>query len=87
MLPEELDEQLLRRLDRLTATVKTIRERDRRLVLSLADELRTLLAALQARSDALAQKLSVARSGGKAIAAYARTAFLGSGVTSATRNK
>jgi DNA-binding transcriptional regulator WhiA len=87
MLPEELDEELLRRLDRLMATVRTIRKRDRRLVLSSADETRTLLAALQARSEELAQKLNAAQAASQAFAAYARTAFLGCGAVSAARKR
>lgn len=87
MLPDGHDEELFRRLDRLLAEAKTIRRRDRRLVLSLASDLQALRAALRLRSDALAQRLNIAGTGGKAAAAYYRIASLKPSATPATTIK
>lgn len=87
MSPDGYDEELFRRLDRLVATAKTIQRRDRRLILSLESDLRALRAALRLRSEALVQKLNVAGTGSRAVAAYSRVASLRSGTTSATTIK
>jgi hypothetical protein len=87
MSPENHDDELFRRLDRLMAMAKTIRRRDRRLVLSLESDLRALRTALYLRSDALVQRLNIAGAGSKAVAAYSRIASLRPGTTSATTIK
>jgi hypothetical protein len=87
MSSENHDDELFRRLDRLMAMAKTIRRRDRRLVLSLENDLRALRTALHLRSDALMQKLSSAGAGSKAVAAYSRIACLRPGPAAATTIK
>lgn len=87
MSAENHDEELFRRLDRLIAAAKTIRRRDRRLILSLESDLRVLRTALHLRSDALVQRLNIAGTGSKAVAAYSRIASLRPGTTSATTIK
>lgn len=84
MPPENHDDELFGRLDRLMAAAKTIRRRDRRLVLSLESDLRALRTALHLRRDTLVQRLNSAGAGSKAVAAYSRTASLRPGTTSAT---
>jgi hypothetical protein len=87
MSPEKQDDELFGRLDRLLAAAKTIRRRDRRLILSLESDLRALRTALHLRSDALVQRLNIAGAGSKAVAAYSRIASLRPGATSATTIK
>ena len=87
MSSENHDDELFRRLERLMAMAKTIRRRDRRLVLSLESDLRVLRTALHLRSDALVQRLNIAGAGSKAVAAYSRIASLRPGTTSATTIK
>ena len=87
MSPENHDEELFGRLDRLIAAAKTIRRRDRRLVLSLESDLQALRTALHLRRDALVQKLNIAGTGSKAAAAYSRIASLRPGTTAATTIK
>lgn len=87
MFPDSQDDVLFRRLERLLATAQTVRRDDRRLVLALESELQALRTALRLRSDALVQKLNIAGTGGKAVAAYSRTACLKPGTTSATTLK
>ncbi|UPJ46389.1 hypothetical protein IVB30_23890 [Bradyrhizobium sp. 200] len=87
MSSENHDDELLRRLDRLMATARTIRRRDRRLVLSLESDLRALRTALHLRSDALLQKLNIAGTSSKASAAYSRIASLRSRTAAATTIK
>ena len=87
MSAERQDEELFGRLDRLVATAKTLRGRDRRLILSLESDLRALRAALHLRGDALAQQLNLAGAGSKAAVAYSRIASLRPSMTSATTIK
>lgn len=87
MSPANHDDELFRRLDRLMAMAKTIRGQDRRLVLSLESDLRALRTALHLRSDALVQRLNIAGTGSKAVAAYCRIASLKPSTTSATTIK
>jgi hypothetical protein len=87
MSSENHDDELFRRLDRLMAMAKTIRRRDRRLVLSLESDLLALRAALHLRRDALMQKLNIAGTGSKASAAYSRIASLRPRTTPATTIK
>lgn len=87
MPPENHDDELFRRLDHLMAMAKTIRRRDRRLVLSLENDLRALRTALHLRRDVLVQRLNIAGAGSKAAAAYSRIAALKPGTTSATTIK
>jgi hypothetical protein len=87
MSPANHDDELFRRLDRLMAMAKTIRRQDRRLVLSLESDLRALRTALHLRSDALVQRLNIAGTGSKAVAAYSRIASLKPSTTSATTIK
>ena len=87
MSPENHDDELFRRLDRLMAIAKTIRRRDRRLVLSLESDLRALRTALYLRRDAVVQRLNITGAGSKAIAAYSRIAALRPGTTAATTIK
>ncbi|XSC47395.1 hypothetical protein ACF1BQ_018975 [Bradyrhizobium sp. RDT10] len=86
MSSENHDDELFRRLDRLMAMAKMMR-RDRRLVLSLENDLRALRTALQFRRDALVQRLNIAGAGSKAVAAYSRIACLRSGTAAATTIK
>jgi hypothetical protein len=81
------DDVLLGRLNHLVARSRTIRSHDRRLVLSLESDLRALRAALHARSDALAQKMSMAGARSQAVSAYSRIAFLGRSIASAPTTK
>lgn len=87
MSSENHDDELFRRLDRLMAMAKTIRRRDRRLVLSLENDLRALRTALHLRSDALVQRLNIAGAGSKAVAAYSRIACLRPGTAATTTIK
>jgi hypothetical protein len=76
---EAEDDELFRRLTRLTATAKTITRSDRRVILSLESDLRLLRKALLARSDALSATMRTAGAGSRAVSAYSRVASLASG--------
>lgn len=81
------DDALFGQLDRLVATSKTIPRRDRRLVLALESDLRAVRAALQSRSDALAQKLNMAGARSQAVTAYSRNASMGRASAPSSTNK
>lgn len=87
MFSDRQDDELFRRLDRLLATAKTVRRDDRRQILALESDLQALRTALRLRSDALVQRLNIAGAGGKAVAAYFRTASFRPGTISATTTK
>lgn len=70
------EDELLRRLRRLVANSKTAHRYDRRVVLSLQNDLVMLRQALINRRDALLQKIAIAGAGSKAVTAYSRVASL-----------
>ena len=73
MVAEADDDALMRRLDRLLAAAQQIDRGDRRMILALQVDLRTLRTTLQQRRDALAQKLNIAGARSKAATAIVRT--------------
>jgi hypothetical protein len=77
MLDQESDEQLFWRLRRIVMAVKTARpDDDRRRLLALENDVRSLRAALMERCGRLAEKINAAGEQLSAISAYARGASL-----------
>jgi len=72
------EDELFRRLRRLVASSKTAHHYDRRMILSLENDLMMLRKVLVSRSDALLQKIAIAGAGSKAVTAYSRVASLAS---------
>lgn len=70
------EDELLRRLRRLVASSKTVHRHDRRVILSLQNDLTMLRQVLVNRKDALLQKIAIAGAGSKAVTAYSRVASL-----------
>lgn len=73
------DDELFRKLRRLVAAARSVPRSNRRAILSLESDLRTLRTALTTRSNLLSQRLATAGAGNKAVTAYARTASLADG--------
>jgi hypothetical protein len=82
MFERDSDAQLLRRLQRIAATVGSLAQTtDRRRLLVLQSELLTVRAAIAARGQRLADEMRTSRAQLGAIAAYARCAKLSRGAS------
>jgi hypothetical protein len=74
------DEALFGRLRRLVATARTAHQRDRRKLLSLETDMRTLRTELTRHCDLLKEQMKDAGTRTMAISAYARTGSLARGL-------
>jgi hypothetical protein len=80
------EDELIRRLHRLVAEVKANRHRDRRILLSMQSDIRTLRNALHEKCNALSEQMKASGRRVSAISAYARTASITRGLTPARTN-
>jgi hypothetical protein len=85
--PPKPEDELFVRLRRLAATIESNRHRDRRLLLALQNDLRSVRAELVARRDAVSDQLRETGRRFSAISAYVRTASIARGLTPARSNK
>lgn len=77
MLREPDDDALLIHLQQLAVAARRIDGRNRRMILGLESDLKSLLVRLQDRRDELARNLNAAGARSQAVNAYARTARSG----------
>jgi hypothetical protein len=84
MDPGAEDRALFTRLDRLLTAARLLRGGERRLILSLENDIQQVRIALTARAEALAQELKALNARNQAASAYCRTARMGRSTPSQT---